>query len=79
MPEGPLTGAKILGSSKWHIVQRVGNSPKTAGRTSEEPPGDHHAVFGTVEITIRREKGAVTQIVERQRRHAQGKELALRR
>jgi len=33
----------------------------------------------TVEITYSHGKGAVTQIEERQRRHAHGKELALRR
>ena len=36
-------------------------------------------VFGTVEITYSQGKGAVTQIEDRQRRHAHGKELALRR
>jgi hypothetical protein len=37
------------------------------------------AVFGKVEITYSQGKGAVMQIEERQRRHAHGKELALRR
>ena len=37
------------------------------------------AAFGTVEITYLQGKGAVMQIEKRQRRHAHGKELALRR
>jgi hypothetical protein len=36
-------------------------------------------VSGTVEITYSQGKGAVTKIEERPRRHAHGKELALRR
>ncbi len=68
---------EILGSSKWHVVQRVGNSQTVMAHLKNrlEP----QAVLGTVEITYSEGKGAVTQLAERQRRHAHGKELALRR
>jgi hypothetical protein len=76
MQKGAYRG-EILGSSKWHIVQRVGNSQTAVAHLKNrlEPQVD----FGTVEITYSRGKGAVMQIEERQRRHAQSKELALRR
>ena len=76
MQKGVYSG-EILGSSKWHVVQRVGNSKTVMAHLKSrlEP----QAVFGTVEITYSQGKGAVTQIEERQRRHAHGKELALRR
>jgi len=76
MQKGAYRG-EILGSSKWHIVQRVGNSQTAVAHLKNRL--ETHAVFGTVEITYSQGKGAVTQIVERQRRHAQGKELALRK
>jgi len=76
MQKGAYRG-EILGSSKWHVVQRVGNSQLVMAHLKNrlEP----QTVFGTVEITYSQGKGAVTQIEERQRRHAHGKELALRR
>jgi hypothetical protein len=76
MQKGVYRG-EILGSSKWHVVQRVGNSQTVMAHLKNrlEP----QPVFGTVEITYSQGKGAVTQIEERQRRHAHGKELALRR
>jgi hypothetical protein len=54
---------EILGSSKAHLKNQL----------------DAHEVSGTVEITYSRGKGAVMQIEEPPRRHAHGKELALRR
>lgn len=68
---------EILGSSKWHVVQRVGNSQTAVAHLKNQL--EAHEVSGTVEITYSQGKGAVTQIGERQRRHAHGKELALRR
>ena len=76
MQNGVYRG-EILGSSKWHVVQRVGNSQTVVPHLKNrlEP----QAVLGTVEITYSQGKGAVTQIEEWQRRQAHGKELALRR
>jgi hypothetical protein len=76
MQKGAYRG-EILGSSKWHVLQRVGNSQTVMAHLKNrlEP----QAVFGTVEITYSQGKGSVTQIEERQRRRAHGKELALRR
>ena len=76
MQKGTYCG-EILGSSKWHVVQRVGNSQTVVAHLKNrlEP----QPVSGTVEITYSQGKGAVIQIEERQRRHAHGKELALRR
>ena len=76
MQKGAYRG-QILGSSKWHVVQRVGNSQTVVAHLKNrlEP----QAIFGTVEIIYSQGKGAVTQIEERRRRHAHGKELALRR
>jgi len=68
---------EILGNSKWHVVQRVGNSQTVMAHLKNRL--ETHAVSGTVEITYSKGKGAVTQIEERERRHAHGKELALRR
>jgi hypothetical protein len=76
MQKGAYLG-EILGSSKWHVVQRVGNSQTAVAHLKNRL--ETHAVFGTVEITYSQGKGAVMQIEERQRRHAHGKELALRR
>ena len=76
MQKGAYRG-EILGSSKWHVLQRVGSSQTVMAHLKNrlEP----QAVFGTVEIAYSQGKGTVTQIEERQRRHAHGKELALRR
>jgi hypothetical protein len=76
MQKGAYRG-EILGSSKWHVVQRVGNSQTVMAHLKNrlEP----RAVSGTVEIIYSQGKGAVMQIEERQQRHAHGKELALRR
>ena len=76
MQKGAYRG-EILGSSKWHVVQRVGNSQTVVAHLKNrlEP----QPVSGTVEITYSQGKGAVIQIEERPRRHAHGKELALRR
>ena len=76
MQKGAYRG-EILGSSKWHVVQRVGNSQTVMAHLKNRL--ETQAVFGTVEITYSQGKGAVTKIEERQRRHAHGKELALRR
>lgn len=76
MQNGAYRG-EILGSSKWHVVQRVGNSSTAVAHLKNQL--DAHEVSGTVEITYSQGKGAVTQIDERQRRRAHGKELALRR
>jgi hypothetical protein len=68
---------EILGSSKWHVVQRVGNSQTAVAHLKNQL--EAHEVSGTVEITYSRGKGAVSEIVERQRRRNHPKELALRR
>jgi len=76
MQKGVYRG-EILGSSKWHVVQRVGNSQTAVAHLKNQL--EAHEVSGTVEITYSRRKGAVSEIVERQRRHHHPKELALRR
>ena len=76
MQKGVYRG-EILGSSKWHVVQRVGNSPTAVAHLKNQL--DAHEVSGTVEITYSRGKGAVSEIAERQRRRNHPKELALRR
>jgi hypothetical protein len=76
MQKGIYRG-EILGSSKWHVVQRVGNSQTAVAHLKDQL--DAHEVSGTVEITYSRGKGAVSEIVERQRRHNHPRELALRR
>lgn len=76
MQNGVYKG-EILGSSKWHVVQRVGNSQTAVAHLKNQL--DAHEVLGKVEITYSQGKGAVSQIDERQRKHAHGKELALRR
>lgn len=76
MQNGAYRG-EILGSSKWHVVQRVGTSQTAVAHLKNQL--DAHEVSGTVEITYSRGKGVVTMIEERQRRQAHGKELALRR
>jgi hypothetical protein len=76
MQKGVYKG-EILGSSKWHVVQRVGNSPTAVAHLKNQL--DAHEVSGTVEITYSQGKGAVSEITERQRRRNHPKELALRR
>jgi len=76
MQKGAYRG-EILGSSKWHVVQRVGNSQTAVAHLKNQL--EAHEVSGTVEITYSRGKGAVSEIVERQRRRNHPKELALRR
>ena len=76
MQNGVYRG-EILGSSKWHVVQRAGNSQTAIAHLKNQL--DAHEVSGTVEITYSRGKGAVSEIVERQRRRNHPKELALRR
>jgi hypothetical protein len=76
MQKGVYKG-EILGSSKWHVVQRVGNSPTAVAHLKNQL--DAHELSGTVEITYSQGKGAVSEIVERQRRHNHPRELALRR
>jgi hypothetical protein len=76
MQKGVYRG-EILGSSKWHVVQRVGDSQTAVAHLKDQL--DAHEVSGTVEITYSRGKGAVSEIVERQRRRNHPKELALRR
>ena len=76
MQKGAYRG-EILGSSKWHVVQRVAHSQTAVAHLKNQL--EAHEVSGTVEITYSRGKGAVTQIEERRKRHAHGKELALRR
>src|SRR5713226_7944706 len=76
MQKGAYRG-EILGSSKWHVVQRVGNSQTAVAHLKDQL--EAHEVSGTVEITYSRGKGAVSKIEEQQRRHMHGKELALRR
>jgi len=76
MQKGVYRG-EILGSSKWHVVQRVGNSPTAVAHLKNQL--DAHEVSGTVEITYSQGKGAVNEIAERQRRRSHPKELALRR
>jgi hypothetical protein len=76
MQKGAYRG-EILGSSKWHVVQRLGKSQTAIAHLKNRL--ETHEVFGTVEITYSQGKGAVTRIEERKRRHAHGKELALRR
>jgi hypothetical protein len=68
---------EILGSSKWHVVQRVGNSQIAVAHLKNQL--EAHEVSGTVEITYSQGKGAVAQIEERPRRHNHPRELALRR
>ena len=76
MQNGAYRG-EILGSSKWHVVQRVGNSQTAVAHLKNQLKA--HEVSGTVEITYSRGKGAVMQIEERLRRHSHPRELALRR
>ena len=76
MQKGVYKG-EILGSSKWHVVQRIGNSPTAVAHLKNQL--DAHEVSGTVEITYSQGKGAVSEIVERHRRRNHAKELALRR
>jgi hypothetical protein len=76
MQKGVYRG-EILGNSKWHVVQRVGNSQTAVAHLKNQL--DAHEVSGTVEITYSRGKGAVSEIAERQRRRNHPKELALRR
>ena len=76
MQKGAYRG-EILGSSKWHVVQRVGNSQTAVAHLKNQL--EAHEVSGTVEITYSRGKGAVAQIEERPRRHSRPRELALRR
>ena len=76
MQKGTYRG-EILGSSTWHIVQRVGDSQTAVVHLKNSL--DTHKVFGAVQVKYAHRKGAVVQIEEPQRRHAQGKELALRR
>jgi hypothetical protein len=76
MQKGAYRG-EILGSSKWHVVQQVGNSQTAVVHLKNQL--DTQVVFGAVEISYSQGKGAVTQIEERERRHAHGKELTLRR
>jgi hypothetical protein len=76
MQKGAYRG-EILGSSKWHVVQQVGNSQTAVVHLKNQL--DTQIVFGAVEISYSQGKGAVTQIEERERRHAHGKELTLRR
>ena len=76
MQKGVYRG-EILGSSKWHVVQRVGNSQTAVAHLKNQL--EAHEVSGTVEITYSQGKGAVKQVEDRQRRNAHGKELALRR
>jgi hypothetical protein len=76
MQKGVYRG-EILGSSKWHVVQQVGNSQTAVAHLKNQL--DAHEVSGTVEITYSRGKGAVAQIEERRRRHTHPRELALRR
>ena len=76
MQKGVYRG-EILGSSKWHVVQRVGNSPTAVAHLKNQL--DAHEVSGTVEVTYSRGKGAGAQIEERKRRHTHPRELALRR
>lgn len=76
MQKGVYKG-EILGSSKWHVVQRVGNSPTAVAHLKNQL--DAHELSGTVEITYSQGKGAVSEITERQRRRNHPKELALRR
>jgi len=76
MQKGVYRG-EILGSSKWHVVQRIGKSPTAVAHLKNQL--DAHEVSGTLEITYSHGKGAVSEITERQRRRNHPKELALRR
>lgn len=68
---------EVLGSSKWHVVQRVGNSPTAIAHFKHQL--DAPEVSGKVEIVYSRGKGAVSHIEERQPRRNHPRELALRR
>ncbi len=76
MQKGVYKG-EVLGSSKWHVVQRIGNSPTAVAHLKNQL--DAREVSGVVEITYSQGKGAVSEIAERQRRRNHPKELALRR
>jgi hypothetical protein len=76
MQKGTYRG-EILGSSKWHVVQRVGKSQIAIAHLKNQL--DAHELSGTVEITYSRGRGAVSEIAEWQRRRHYSKELALRR
>jgi hypothetical protein len=76
MQKGVYRG-EVLGSSKWHVVQRVGNSPTAVAHFKGQL--DAAEVSGKVEIVYSRGKGAVSHIEERQRRRNHPRELALRR
>jgi hypothetical protein len=68
---------EVLGSSKWHVVQRVGNSHTAVAHFKDQL--DAPEVSGKVAIVYSRGKGAVSHIEERQRRRNHPRELALRR
>jgi hypothetical protein len=76
MQKGVYRG-EILGSSKWHVVQRVGNSQTAIAHLKNRL--EAHEMLEMVEITYSQGKAAVMQIEERQRRHSHPRELALRR
>ncbi len=76
MQKGVYKG-EVLGSSKWHVVQRIGMSSTAVAHLKNQL--DAHEVSGVVEITYSQGKGAVSEITERQRRRNHPKELALRR
>jgi hypothetical protein len=76
MQKGVYKG-EVLGSSKWHVVQRIGKSPTAVAHLKNQL--DAHEVSGVVEITYSQGKGAVSEITERQRKRSHPKELALRR
>jgi hypothetical protein len=67
---------EILGSSKWHVVQRVGDTLTVVAHLKNRLQTQE--VFGTVEITYSQGKGVVREL-ELQRTRTQRKELALRR
>ena len=76
MQKGVYRG-EILGSSKWHVVQRVGNSQTAMAHLKNQL--EAHEMSGMVEIRYSHGKGAVAQIEERHRRRSNPRELALRR
>jgi hypothetical protein len=76
MQKGTYRG-EILGSSKWHIVQRIGKSQTAFAHLKDQL--EAHEISGTVEIAYSQGKATVTKTEERHRRRSHPRELALRR
>ena len=77
MQKGAYRG-EILGSSKWHVVQRVGNSQTAVAHLKNQLEHTSCVRCGR-DHAIRRERARLRRLRNGERRHAHGKELTLRR